>query len=80
MVKLSDAKQQELNYLKSIDDIMASKLKDKRSLFDAEALASHISIASTTTGDLSKSKGGTNTKSKMKSSQSGLKESKNSES
>ena len=79
MVRLSEAKQQEINYLKSIDDIMANKLKDKRSLFDAEALASHISIASTTTGDMSKSKN-TNTKSKMKSSQSGLRESKNTES
>ena len=67
MVRLTEAKQQEINYLKSIDDIMANKLKDKRSLFDAEALASHISIASTTTVDLSKSKN-TNTKSKMKSS------------
>jgi len=78
MVKLSEAKQQEINYLKSIDDIMSAKLKDKKSLFDAEALASHISIASTTTGDLAKSQA--KSKSKMKSSQSGLKESKNSES
>ena len=79
MLKLSEARQQEINYLKSIDDIMNNKLKDKRSLFDAEDLASHISIASTTTGgDMQKSKA--NSKSKMKSSQSGMKESKNSES
>ena len=63
---------------------MSAKLKDKRSLFDPEAFASHISIASSKTGDLKNSKSGLNSskqsKSKMKSSQSGMKESKNSES
>ena len=42
--KITNAKRQELAYLKSIDDIMAEKLKNPNSLFDAEALASHISI------------------------------------
>lgn len=51
---------------------MSAKLKDKRSLFDPEAFASHISIASSKTGDLKNSKSGLNSskqsKSKMKSS------------
>jgi hypothetical protein len=43
-VKLTSAKKQENAYLKSIEDIMTEKLKNPNSLFDAEALASHISI------------------------------------
>ena len=42
--KITNAKKQENAYLKSINDIMADKLKNPNSLFDAEALASHISI------------------------------------
>ena len=42
--KITNAKKQENAYLKSIEDIMADKLKNPNSLFDAEALASHISI------------------------------------
>jgi hypothetical protein len=80
--KITNAKRQELAYLKSIDDIMAEKLKNPNSLFDAEALASHISIVTSqsATKDVGKSgsnssKGGRN--SRMRSSQSGIKDSKN---
>lgn len=42
--KITNAKKQENEYLKSIDSIMTEKLKNPNNLFDAEALASHISI------------------------------------
>ena len=54
--KISESKQQEINYLKSIDDIMAEKLKNPNSLFDAEAMASHIVIESST--DIKQGKSG----------------------
>ena len=57
---------------------MNEKLKNPNSLFDAEALASHIVIESST--DIKQGKSGSTSskgKSKMKSSQSGMKESKN---
>ena len=39
LLKMSESKQQEMNYLKSIDDIMQEKLKNpKNNLFDTEAL------------------------------------------
>lgn len=59
---------------------MAEKLKNPNSLFDAEAMASHIVIESST--DIKQGKSGSTSskggpKSKMKSSQSAMKESKN---
>jgi len=42
--KITDSQQQEIEYLKSIEDIMAEKLKNTKNLFDAEAPASHLSI------------------------------------
>lgn len=60
---------------------MTEKLKHPNSLFDAEALASHISIVTSKSNDIKQGKSGSNSsnkgKSKMRSSQSGLKESKN---
>ena len=44
-----------MNYLKSIDEIMAEKLKNtKNNLFDTDAMASHISIYSASTNTDSK--------------------------
>ena len=37
MEKTSEAKQQEMEYLKSIDDIMIEKLKNTKNLFDNDA-------------------------------------------
>ena len=48
--RISDAKKQQLEYITSIDDIMTEKLKNPNCLIDAEALASHISIATTKSG------------------------------
>ena len=41
---------QEIAYKKSIDEIMKQKLKQPNSLFDAESLASHISIMTSAAG------------------------------
>lgn len=75
-VKMSEAKQQELNYLKSVDDIMTAKLKKPGNLFNAEELASHISIMDSQTTDPNK-KSGTNSNQSKKgvskgASQSGI--------
>lgn len=77
--KITDAQQQEIDYLKSIEDIMNEKLKNTKNLFDTESPASHISIQ-TSKSDIKGGKSGSNSskqRSKMKSSQSGMKESKN---
>jgi len=50
--------------LKSIDDIMISKLKKPGNLFNAEDLASHISIMDSEATDIKKS-GTTSNKSKI---------------
>jgi len=42
--KISESKQQEIEYLKSIEDIMTEKLKNSKNLFDVDAPASHLSI------------------------------------
>lgn len=73
---MSEAKQQELNYLKSVDDIMTAKLKKPGNLFNAEELASHISIMDSQTTDPNK-KSGTNSNQSKKgvskgASQSGI--------
>jgi len=78
--KITDSQQQEIDYLKSIEDIMAEKLKNSKNLFDAESPASHLSIM-TSKSDVKNGKSASNSskgqRSKMRSSQSGLKESKN---
>ena len=58
---------------------MSEKLKHPNSLFDAEALASHISIMTSQSDIKTGKSGGTNKKLNMKSSQSqsGVKDSKN---
>ena len=80
---------QEKDYYKQINDIMAEKLKHPHSLFDAESLASHISIVTSQSGTDMMRKSGSNQSSKGKrgsknsklnSSQSGVKKSKDEES
>jgi len=76
--KLSESKLQEIAYQKSIEDIMSQKLKQPNSLFDAESLASHISIMTSTAGGseskVSSNAGKKRSKgSKLNSSQSGVK-------
>lgn len=73
---------QEIAYKKSIDEIMKQKLKQPNSLFDAESLASHISIMTSAAGQ-SESGASSNKKlksgskgSKLNSSKSGIKKSK----
>ena len=74
---------QQINYDNSVNNILADRLKNPNCLIDAEALASHISIVTTKSGENSAAnKSGTqssksNKSSKMKSSQSALKESTN---
>lgn len=58
--KITDSKMQEINYLKSIDEIMSEKLKQPNSLFDAEALASHISIVTSKSNEIKQGKSGSN--------------------
>jgi hypothetical protein len=48
--RVSEAKKQQLEYVTSIEDIMVDKLKNPNCLIDAEALASHISIVTTKSG------------------------------
>lgn len=85
-MKITDSQQQEINYAKNIEDIMAEKLKHPNSLFDAEALASHISIVTSVSKstDNKQRRSASNSQSSrgprgsnMKNSQSGMKESKN---
>ena len=71
--KITEQKKQEINYYKSIETFMTEKLKQPNSLFDAEALASHISIVTSKSNDIKAGKSGSNStksgqKSKMKSS------------
>lgn len=47
---LTESQKQEMKYLKSIEDIMSENLKTPDCLFDAEQLASHISIVTTQSG------------------------------
>ena len=47
---VSEAKKQQIQYLQLVDDIMTEKLKNPHCLIDAEALASHISIMTTQSG------------------------------
>ena len=49
---MTDWQIQELNYTKSINDIMIEKLKHPHSLFDAESFASHISIVTSKSNDI----------------------------
>jgi len=68
--------------LKQIDEIMNDKLKNPNTLFDAESMATHISIVTSKSGDIKGGKPGSNSSkgpkgSKMKTSQGGMKESKN---
>jgi len=56
--KITESKMQEISYLKKIDDIMSEKLKHPNSLFDAEALASHISIVTSKSNEIKQGKSG----------------------
>ena len=86
-MRLSEAKKQQIQYQASIEEIMLDKLKNPNCLIDAEALASHISIVTTKSGENkaavnksgtnSSKSGGAKSSSKMKTSQSALKESTN---
>ena len=48
---LKDYEEAEMQYLKSIEDIMNENLKTPDCLFDAESLATHISIVTTQSGN-----------------------------
>lgn len=47
---VSDAKKQQIQYGQMVDDLITEKLKNPHCLIDAEALASHISIMTTQSG------------------------------
>ncbi len=47
---VSEAKKQQLQYGQMVDDLISEKLKNPNCLIDAEALASHISIMTTQSG------------------------------
>ena len=48
MERVSDAKRQEMEYLQMVNEILIERSKHKSAFFDAEGLASHISIGSET--------------------------------
>jgi hypothetical protein len=48
--RVSEAKKQQIQYTQMVDDLIAEKLKNPNCLIDAEALASHISIVTTQSG------------------------------
>lgn len=48
--RISDAKKQQISYGQMVDDLITEKLKNPNCLIDAEALASHISIVTTQSG------------------------------
>jgi len=75
---MTDAALMQMEYRQSIEDIVAEKIKNPNCLINAEALASHISIVSTKSGENkaavnksgtnSSKSGGVKTSSKMKTS------------
>lgn len=64
--KKTEAEIQEIDYLKSIDDIMTEKLKKTGNLFDASNPASHLSIQ-TSKASGTEGKSGTESSKKLRS-------------
>ena len=64
--KKTEAEIQEIDYLKSIDDIMTEKLKNSKNLFDASNPASHLSIQ-TSKASGNDGKSGTESSKKLRS-------------
>jgi hypothetical protein len=66
--KKTEAEIQEIDYLKSIDDIMTEKLKNSKNLFDTDAPASHLSIqTSQASGSRAEGRSGTESSKKIRS-------------